>query len=264
MAYSKNDVSNAAYKLGRLVNGGVIGYYAGGKTSEVMSRTMPQKIVDVVEKHKKIQLGASLAQCLIPGAGVAAMAAAVASIWKMYYDINNVLGIKISENAGKSITSAVLTNFGSFGAKSVATAVSEGVKVIPGIGWVASAAITHVSTTAIIYGSASLYLNALTKMYEVEGKFDIGYLKSALSTNIYSSSSDTAKKVRKIIADILGVDYENVLDEASFTNDLGADSLDVVELIMEFEKKFKISIPDDQAKKIITVGDAIKYIENNK
>ncbi len=181
MAYSKNDVFNAAYKLGRLVNGGVIGYYAGGKTSEVMSRTMPQKIVDVVEKHKKIQLGASLAQCFIPGAGVAAMAAAVASIWKMYYDINNVLGIKISENAGKSITSAVLTNFGSFGAKSVATAVSEGVKIIPGIGWLASAAISTTSTIAIIYGSAFLYLNALTKMYEVEGKLDIGYLKSALN-----------------------------------------------------------------------------------
>lgn len=79
------------------------------------------------------------------------------------------------------ITSAVLTDFGSFGAKSVATAVSEGVKIIPGIGWLASAAISTTSTIAIIYGSAFLYLNALTKMYESEGKLDIGYLKSALN-----------------------------------------------------------------------------------
>ena len=84
------------------------------------------------------------------------------------------------------------------------------------------------------------------------------------STKNYSSSSVTAKTGRKIIVDKLGVDYEDVFDEASFTNDLGADSLDAVELIMEFENKFNISIPDDQAKKIITVGDAIKYIENNK
>ena len=71
------------------------------------------------------------------------------------------------------------------------------------------------------------------------------------------------EKVRAIIVDKLGVDETEVKPEASFTNHLGADSLDTVELIMEFEKEFSISIPDDKAEKISTVGDAIAYIEEN-
>ncbi|MCP4552130.1 MAG: acyl carrier protein [Bacteroidetes bacterium] len=73
--------------------------------------------------------------------------------------------------------------------------------------------------------------------------------------------SDTKSKVIAIIVDKLGVDESEVTPEASFTNDLGADSLDTVELIMEFEKEFNMAIPDDQAEKIGTVGDAITYIE---
>ncbi len=76
--------------------------------------------------------------------------------------------------------------------------------------------------------------------------------------------SEIASKVQKIIVDKLGVEESEVTPTASFTNDLGADSLDTVELIMEFEKEFGISIPDDQAEKIQTVGDAIAYIEANK
>ncbi len=75
--------------------------------------------------------------------------------------------------------------------------------------------------------------------------------------------SEIESKVKSIIVDKLGVDESEVKPEASFTNDLGADSLDTVELIMEFEKEFNISIPDDQAEKIATVGDAISYIEAN-
>jgi len=75
--------------------------------------------------------------------------------------------------------------------------------------------------------------------------------------------SDITGKVQAIIVDKLGVDEGEVTMEASFTNDLGADSLDTVELIMEFEKEFNIAIPDDQAEKIATVGDAVKYIEDN-
>ena len=75
--------------------------------------------------------------------------------------------------------------------------------------------------------------------------------------------SDVSAKVKEIIVDKLGVDEAEVTVEASFTNDLGADSLDTVELIMEFEKEFDIAIPDDQAEKIGTVGDAISYIEEN-
>jgi len=73
--------------------------------------------------------------------------------------------------------------------------------------------------------------------------------------------SDIASRVKAIIVDKLGVDETEVVPEASFTNDLGADSLDTVELIMEFEKEFNIQIPDDQAEKIQTVGHAIAYIE---
>ena len=75
--------------------------------------------------------------------------------------------------------------------------------------------------------------------------------------------SDVAAKVKAIIVDKLGVDESEVTPEASFTNDLGADSLDTVELIMEFEKEFNIGIPDDAAENISTVGDAIKYIDEN-
>ena len=73
--------------------------------------------------------------------------------------------------------------------------------------------------------------------------------------------SDIASRVKAIIVEKLGVEESEVTPEASFTNDLGADSLDTVELIMEFEKEFGISIPDDQAEKISTVGDAIIHIE---
>ena len=72
-----------------------------------------------------------------------------------------------------------------------------------------------------------------------------------------------AERVNKIIVEKLGVDPQEITNESSFTNDLGADSLDTVELIMEFEKEFGISIPDEQAETIATVGDAISYLENN-
>ena len=75
--------------------------------------------------------------------------------------------------------------------------------------------------------------------------------------------SDISSKVKSIIIDKLGVEEKEVTPTASFSNDLGADSLDTVELIMEFEKEFNIAIPDDQAEKIATVGDAISYIEAN-
>lgn len=76
--------------------------------------------------------------------------------------------------------------------------------------------------------------------------------------------SSTSDKVKSIIVEKLGVDEAEITNEASFTNDLGADSLDTVELIMEFEKEFDIAIPDEEAEKIATVGDAVSYLENAK
>lgn len=75
--------------------------------------------------------------------------------------------------------------------------------------------------------------------------------------------TEIENKVKAIIVEKLGVDEKEVTTDASFTNDLGADSLDTVELIMEFEKEFNIAIPDEQAEKIGTVGDAISYIKDN-
>ncbi len=75
--------------------------------------------------------------------------------------------------------------------------------------------------------------------------------------------SDAAAKVREIIVNELGVEAEKVTDEASFVEDLGADSLDTVELVMAFEEEFGIDIPDEDAEKLRTVGDAIKYLGEN-
>lgn len=77
-------------------------------------------------------------------------------------------------------------------------------------------------------------------------------------------SQETANRVKAIIVDKLGVDENEVTETANFTQDLGADSLDTVELIMEFEKEFGITIPDDKAEGIKTVADAISYIEANQ
>ena len=74
--------------------------------------------------------------------------------------------------------------------------------------------------------------------------------------------SEIESKVKAIIVDKLGVDEKDVTMEASFTTDLGADSLDTVELIMELEKEFDVQIPDEEAEKIATVSDAVKFIEN--
>ena len=70
-------------------------------------------------------------------------------------------------------------------------------------------------------------------------------------------------KIKEIIIDKLGIEESEITESASFTNDLGADSLDTVELIMEFEKEFNVSIPDEDAEKICTVGDAISYLKDN-
>jgi acyl carrier protein len=76
--------------------------------------------------------------------------------------------------------------------------------------------------------------------------------------------SDTADRVKNIVVEHLGVEADKVTEDASFIDDLGADSLDIVELVMAFEEEFGVEIPDDAAEKISTVSDAIKYIDENK
>ena len=89
------------------------------------------------------------------------------------------------------------------------------------------------------------------------------FFAAGFSTLNCKKMSEIAQKVKSIIIDKLGVEESEVTPEASFTNDLGADSLDTVELIMEFEKEFNISIPDDQAENISTVGQAVSYLEEH-
>ena len=76
--------------------------------------------------------------------------------------------------------------------------------------------------------------------------------------------SDVAERVKKIVVEHLGVDAEKVVDKASFIDDLGADSLDIVELVMAFEEEFGVEIPDEAAETILTVGDAITFLEESK
>jgi acyl carrier protein len=78
------------------------------------------------------------------------------------------------------------------------------------------------------------------------------------------SMSETADRVKKIVVEHLGVEPDKVTEDASFIDDLGADSLDIVELVMAFEEEFGVEIPDDAAEKITTVRDAIEYIDQNK
>lgn len=94
-------------------------------------------------------------------------------------------------------------------------------------------------------------------------KFETHLYFCELNLYLFSIMADSniAQRVKNIIVEKLGVDASELTSEASFTNDLGADSLDIVELIMEFEKEFGINIPDDAAEKISTVGQAIAYLE---
>jgi acyl carrier protein len=98
---------------------------------------------------------------------------------------------------------------------------------------------------------------------ERESLFPLQCFKLFYSFKNITIMSEIEARVKAIIVDKLGVDESEVTPTASFTNDLGADSLDTVELIMELEKEFGMSIPDDQAEKIATVQDAVDYIANN-
>ena len=98
------------------------------------------------------------------------------------------------------------------------------------------------------------------KIRKVANSLIYSFICNLITKTIYNMS-DVAEKVNAIIVDKLGVDQAEVTETASFINDLGADSLDTVELIMEFEKEFDVQIPDDKAETIATVGDAVVFIE---
>lgn len=92
--------------------------------------------------------------------------------------------------------------------------------------------------------------------------FGVAFCRLTLTLRICPMANDIEARVKSIIVERLGVDESDITNEASFTDDLGADSLDTVELIMEFEKEFDLTIPDEDAEKIATVGDAVAYLQN--
>ncbi len=100
------------------------------------------------------------------------------------------------------------------------------------------------------------YVNSIDNQCVIPPRFDKGVL--------FIDSDDVSSRVKKIVADQLGIDEAKVTDEASFIDDLGADSLDTVELVMAFEEEFDTEIPEDEAEEISTVGDAVKFIEENQ
>jgi acyl carrier protein len=114
-----------------------------------------------------------------------------------------------------------------------------------------------------VFGGINEGEHLLKFRYAVGNSIKIIFLQSSFKPKTLKIMSDIASRVKKIIIDKLGVDEAEVTPEASFTNDLGADSLDTVELIMEFEKEFNISIPDEQAETITTVGQAVAYLEEH-
>ncbi len=114
----------------------------------------------------------------------------------------------------------------------------------------------------VIMGSLSANWGQIGKNEVSDAGLPKKYIFAPYKLNLYDMS-DIASRVKKIIVDKLGVEEAEVTNEASFTNDLGADSLDTVELIMEFEKEFNISIPDEQAETITTVGQAVAYLEEH-
>ena len=109
--------------------------------------------------------------------------------------------------------------------------------------------------------SAQKWLNEINNQSSNNNYSSSSSYSPSSSSNYNSSHNEIVNRVKSIIADKLGVDEYEITNNASFTNDLGADSLDAVELIMEFEKEFGVTIPDEQAERISTVGDAIAYIE---
>jgi acyl carrier protein len=99
------------------------------------------------------------------------------------------------------------------------------------------------------------------EMFGFEFASDIGWRQLIERDEDQTTMSDVAERVKKIVVEHLGVDADKVVDDANFIEDLGADSLDTVELVMAFEEEFSVEIPDDAAESIVTVGDAIRFLD---
>lgn len=227
------------------------------------SNYLADEIISNVKRHAKTVTWAGVAS-VVPFGEVASGGALVASTWKMYYDINKVLGISFSENFLKSVAAGIASNLAT---NAAAFATMSVVNKIPVIGQVAGLIGGPVINRVSIYAAAASYLAILKEVVDygdiTEASFEnvMSGNKNCSSTGRASSESHNAYRVREIIANILGVSVSRVNPHSSLTRDLGADDLDMVELIMEFEKQFDISIPDEVMDDVHTVRDAIRLID---
>jgi acyl carrier protein len=254
-----------AYKVGQ--------YY--GKKINVVNRTsakgidkaatsfLGDEIVSKVKSHANVVSAAGLADAIPYGASIA-IGAVITSTWKMYYDINQILGISFSENFLKSVATGIVSNLVSNGAQLAAHGAASALSWIPGVGTVISAGAGVVANRTAVYAAATTYLKILSSVAESGGNLSESSFNSVISSSKKTNKNcRTRQIITEILVDKLGVDEAEVKDNASFMNDLGADSLDAVEVMMEIEKKFGISIPDDEAEEITTVGEAIAYVERH-
>ena len=176
-----------------------------------------------------------------------------------------MIGVSFSDNFLKSVASGIVGNLASNGLAFAATAV---VNKIPVIGQVAGAVAGPAINRTALYTAAYSYLSILKQVLDYGDVTEDGF-KAVMSggspsrtlSGSSSGSSSNAEVARRIIADTLGVSISNVRPEKRFIEDLGADSLDLVELVMRFESHFGIEIPDDVAESISTVQEAIRLVD---
>lgn len=258
---------NLAYEIGDMLykKNHPILKQARGYVDNQASNFLAQGIIDKVKSHAKVVSLAGVASA-IPGGELASGGAIIASTWKMYYDINKLLGVSFSDNFLKSVASGIVGNLASNGLAFAATAV---VNKIPIIGQVAGLAAGPAINRTALYTAAYSYLSILKQVLDygdvTEDAFNMvmsgGSPSSSRSRSNSSSGSRNAEIVRHIIADTLGVSFNSVRPESRFVEDLGADSLDAIEIIMQIENHFNIEIPDDVAQNISTVHEAIRLVE---
>jgi len=257
---------NIAYEIGDLLykkNHPVL-KKSRGYVDDQASNFLAQEIIDKVKSHATVVSWAGVASA-IPGGELASGGAIIASTWKMYYDINKVIGVSFSDNFLKSVASGIVGNLASNGLAFAATAV---VNKIPVIGQVAGAVAGPAINRTALYTAAYSYLSILKQVLDYGDVTEDGF-KAVMSggspsrtlSGSSSGSSSNAEAARRIIADTLGVSISNVRPEKRFIEDLGADSLDLVELVMRFESHFGIEIPDDVAESISTVQEAIRLVD---
>lgn len=252
------EISDVLYKKNNPILKKSRGYVDG-----FASNYLADEIISNVKRHAKTVTWAGVAS-VVPFGELASGGALVASTWKMYYDINKVLGISFSENFLKSVAAGIASNLAT---NAAAFATMSVVNKIPVIGQVAGLVGGPVINRASIYAAAASYLAILKEVVDygdiTEASFNavMSGNNNLSSSEMASSESRNAYRVREIIADILGISISRVSPHSSFTRDLGADDLDMVELTMEFEKQFDISIPDEVFDDVHTVRDAIRLID---